>query len=54
MGSVIADGLRVILFQTNPTAVKETPPLATYKGRGIQSGVDLDDNASVLERMNSR
>jgi len=51
LGDVIADGLRVVLF---PSARKDRlrkVNLPTFRGSGLQPGVDLDHNAALLDRM---
>jgi hypothetical protein len=47
---LIVDAIRAALApRTSPARVMELP---TYKGRGLQPGVDLDDAASLLDVMN--
>lgn len=51
MSAIIEEALREKLraFQTGE---KRTPYTAvTFKGRGLQPGVDLEDSADLLERM---
>ena len=47
---LIADGLRAVL--SKPTArVATSFELPTFRGNGLQPGVDLDDSAGLLEKM---
>jgi hypothetical protein len=36
------------------TEGSRTPPLPTFKGKGLQPGVDLDDTASLLDLMDEQ
>lgn len=50
LNDLIVDAVRVALApRTSPARVMEVP---TYKGRGLQPGVDLDDSAALLDLMN--
>jgi hypothetical protein len=53
LGDIMADGLRVVLYPslaaTKPGA--KAPPLPTFRGQGLQPGVDLDNNAALLDLM---
>lgn len=51
---VIEDALRMKLARQ--AARRKGPPLRlpTTKGRGLLPGVDLDDSAALLERMEAR
>ncbi|MGH2758447.1 MAG: hypothetical protein ACRDKJ_02680 [Actinomycetota bacterium] len=50
MTAVIEDGLRLLVGRrTDP--MRTTSPLPTFRGDGLQPGVDLDDNASLIEAM---
>jgi len=47
---LIADGLRAVL--SKPAAREATDfELPTFRGNGLQPGVDLDDSAGLLEKM---
>lgn len=48
---VIEDALRVLLERSE--APRQTRPfkMVTFKGEGLQPGVDLDDSAALLDRM---
>lgn len=49
--AVIEEALRQALAPPRRRAAR--PELPTYRGRGLQPGVDLDDNAALLDRMES-
>jgi hypothetical protein len=54
---VLRRGLTALESQTRPPRTKGsvTPaPLPTFRGRGLQPGVDLDDTASLLDLMDRR
>ena len=48
--AVIEDALREALARTEATRSQRVP-LETFKGRGVQPGVDLDDTSSLLDSM---
>jgi plasmid stability protein len=49
LNDLIVDAIRAALApRTSPARVMELP---TYKGRGLQPGVDLDDSAGLLDLM---
>jgi len=49
--AVIEDALRAAIAQTPPSRRRPRTKLTTYRGRGLQPGVDLDDAASLLDLM---
>jgi len=51
--AVIEDALRSGLARGRATQRRGRPPvrLTTYRGKGLQPGVDLDDSASLLDLM---
>lgn len=52
LGSVVEDALRMALENKRPPGPdKAFRPLKTYKGRGLQAGVDLKSNSALLDRM---
>ena len=51
LNTVIEDALREALARTETTRSQTRVPLKTFKGRGVQSGVDLDDTSSLLDLM---
>lgn len=51
MTEVIEDAIRTFVARRTAAAASVPPPLATLSGGGLQPGVDLDDNAALLELM---
>ncbi len=51
LNTVIEDALREALARTEVTRPQTRVPLKTFKGRGVQPGVDLDDTSSLLDPM---
>jgi hypothetical protein len=51
---VVEDALREALARRQRPQPRTRVKLATFKGRGLQAGVDLDDSASLLDRMEGR
>ena len=51
--ALIEDALREVLRRSEP--VNHVPPVAlpTFRGTGLQPGVDLDDSAALAELMDS-
>ena len=49
--AVITDALRESLSRARRGATPQPAELATFRGGGLQPGVDLDDTASLLELM---
>jgi hypothetical protein len=54
LGGVIEDALREFFARRNRTAGREKTKLPTYRGAGLQPGVDLNSTASLLDRMEDR
>lgn len=55
LGEVIEDLLREALARRRQGAPLLKPArLPTFRGGGLQAGVDLDDSAGLLERMEGR
>lgn len=50
LSQVVADALRGS-FARGTEAQAEPPNLPTFRGGGLQPGVDLDDSAALLESM---
>ena len=48
---VIEDALREVLARSGPARPSKPFRMVTFKGRGVQPGVDLDDSASLLDLM---
>jgi len=52
LGEVIEDALRVTLAsRSKSTGAVRTRPLKTFRGSGLQPGVDLASSAGLLEIM---
>jgi hypothetical protein len=51
LNELVVVALRVELNRTKPDQ-KRRVELPTFKGRGLRSGVDLDDSAALEEIMN--
>ena len=49
--AVVEDALREMLARRAVQAERPWVSLTTVKGRGVQPGIDLDDSASLLEKM---
>ena len=49
--ALIEDALRESLARRPSSAKREWISLPTFKGRGLRTGVDLDDSAGLLELM---
>lgn len=49
--SVIEDALREMLSRQNAQKQRKPVKLPTFKGDGLQPGIDLDDSAALLEIM---
>jgi hypothetical protein len=56
LGEVIDDALRVALAQETAGTQAGHPhiaPLKTFRGNGVQTGVDLTNSAALLDTMES-
>lgn len=53
LGDIVNEALRYTLIErSNTDAAKvEEPPLKTYGRAGLRPGVDLSDNAALLDQM---
>ena len=51
--SVLEDALRASLARRRQHSKSKPVRLRTVKGGGVQRGVDLEDSASLLDRMDS-
>jgi Arc/MetJ family transcription regulator len=51
--ALIEDALRRTLAPRSASD-RSRPPLPTVRGDGLQAGVDLDDTAALLDRMDAR
>jgi hypothetical protein len=54
LGGVIEDALRKLFSKNAATAQIKPTRLSTFKGKGLQPGVDLDDTADLLDIMENR
>lgn len=52
--ALIEDAIRQALARRERPARRARVELATHRGGGLQPGVDLDDSAGLLERMDGR
>jgi hypothetical protein len=52
--AVIEDALRAALARRAQPRPRRRAALVTFKGRGLLPGVDLDDTAALLDRMEER
>jgi hypothetical protein len=53
LNDLIVDAIRAALGG-RATAARAAEPLPTYRGRGLQPGVDLDDSAALADLMDGR
>jgi hypothetical protein len=53
MTAIIDDALRQALARRKASKRRSRVRLTTFGGRGLQPGVDLDDTASLIDRMES-
>ena len=51
LNDFIEDAVRAALARASEA--KAAPPLPTFTGGGLQPGVDLDDNAALLDLMDA-
>ena len=51
---VIEESLREMLARKRKSEKKPPIKLKTYRGNGLQPGVDLDDSAALLDIMESK
>lgn len=51
LNAVVEDALRAALTRREPSDRPLAVDLPTFAGNGLQPGVDLDDSADLLERM---
>ncbi len=54
LGGVIEDALRDFFARKNRPEVREKTKLPTFRGSGLQPGVDLNSTASLLDHMEDR
>lgn len=51
---VVDEALRDLLRRHEVSAESRRLPLPTFRGRGLQPGVDLNDSAALLDLMEGR
>jgi hypothetical protein len=51
LSAFIADSLRESLVRGKPACSRRPFRVKTFRGGGLQPGVDLDDSAALLDRM---
>jgi predicted transcriptional regulator len=51
LNAVIEDALRQALAQSRRPASRTPVELTTFRGEGLQPGIDLDDSAALLDAM---
>jgi hypothetical protein len=51
LSAVVEDALRVSLLRQARAAERPPVSLPTFRGKGLQPGVDLDNNAALLDFM---
>lgn len=54
VGELVEEGLRVTLAARPKTGRAAVRPLKTFRGDGLQPGVDLTNSSSLLEAMEGR
>ena len=52
--AVLEQALREMLARRKQRAQRPPVSLPTFRGRGLQPGVDLDDSAALLDLMDGR
>jgi Arc/MetJ family transcription regulator len=54
LGEVLTEALRQLVIARKSSRKASSTRLTTFKGKGIQPGVDLDSNASLADLMEER
>lgn len=52
--SIIEDAVREVLARRKKKAVRTPVKLPTFKGWGLRPGIDLNDTASLIDKMEGR
>ena len=52
--TMIEQALRAFLAAQRPPTVQEPPPIPVFRGRGVQPGVDLTNNAALETLMHAK
>jgi hypothetical protein len=53
LGEIVAEGLQSVLGRREKPNRQPRTSLVTFKGSGVLPGIDLDDSAELLSRMES-
>lgn len=53
LNAVIEDAVRAALVRRSPAEGTAPVVLPTFKGKGLQPGIELDDSAALLDLMNA-
>ena len=51
--AILEEAIRQLLARQNPRTAFKRITLPTFRGKGLQPGVELDDSASLLRLMES-
>jgi hypothetical protein len=54
LSTIVEEALRKALAATVASSSSRPTRLATFRGRGLRAGVDLDDSAGLLDTMDGR
>lgn len=54
LGTMIEQALRAFLAAQRPPTAHEPPPIPIFRGRGVQPGVDLTNNAALETLMQAK
>ena len=54
VGEIVEEALRTVLGSKSKKGSGPIRPLKTYRGDGLQPGVDLSSSAALLEAMDGR
>jgi len=54
LSTIVEEALRKALAASVPPSSSRPTRLATFRGRGLRAGIDLDDSAGLLDAMDGR
>ncbi len=54
LSTIVEEALRKALAASVASSSSRPTRLATFRGRGLRAGVDLDDSAGLLDTMDGR
>ena len=54
LSTIVEEALRKALAAPVPLSSSRPTRLATFRGRGLRAGIDLDDSAGLLDTMDGR